>query len=117
MAGEREFYRRYLQRCNEHRFGELDEFVAEDVEINGVPRGLRAYGEGLGSVVEAFPDFHWDLRHLLVDGPWLGAHLVDTGTTPAGRAVEVQEFAVYRMAGDRIVAVWGDLERSRLGLD
>jgi predicted ester cyclase len=107
------FYRRYLQRCNDHRFDELGEFVDEDVEVNGAGQGLRAYSAGLAAFVDAVPDFRWDLRHLLVDGCWLSAHLVDTGTTAAGRAVSVQEFAIYRVAAGRIVEAWGDLDRAR----
>jgi len=82
--------------------------------VNGERLGFRGYAEGLAAVVEAFPDYHWDLRHLLVDGCWLSAHWVDTGTTPAGRFVSTQEFAMYRVAGSRIVEVWGDLDRARL---
>jgi predicted ester cyclase len=108
------FYRSYLRRCNEHRFDTLGEFVDEKVEVNDAGMGLRRYAEGLGSVVEVFPDFHWDLRRLLVDGCWLSAHLFDTGTTPAGRSVEIREFAMYRVDGGRIVEVWGDLDRERL---
>ena len=101
------FYRRYLQRCNEHRF-------ERNVEVNGERLGFRGYAEGLAAVVEAFADYHWDLRHLLVDGCWLSAHLVDTGTTRAGRSVSTQKFAMYRVAGRRIVEVWGNLDRARL---
>jgi len=115
-VGLEAFYRRYLQRCNAHHFDELGEFVDRDVEVNGARLGLRRYAEGLAAVVEALPDYHWDLRHLLVDGRWLGAHLVDTGTTPAGRSVSTQEFAVYRVADSRIVEVWGDLDRTRLAV-
>ncbi len=107
------FYRRYLQRCNEHRFGELGEFVGENVEVNGASQGLRGYAEELGAVVEALPDYHWDLRHLLVDGSWLSAHLAGTGTTAAGRSVSMPEFAMYRVAGGRIIEAWGDLDRTR----
>jgi predicted ester cyclase len=107
-------YRRYLQRCNEHRFGELGEFVAEDVEVNGESQGLRAYAEGLTAVVALIADYQWDLQHLLVDGCWLSAHLVGTGTTPAGRPVSMPEFAIYQVTGDRIAEVWGDLDRTRL---
>lgn len=110
------FYRHYLQRCNEHRFDELGEFVDENVEVNGAGQGLRGYAKGLAEVAEAFPDYHWDLRHLLVDGCWLSAHLVDTGTTPTGRSIKIQEFAIYRVAGGRIIEVWGDLDRIRLGM-
>jgi predicted ester cyclase len=82
--------------------------------VNGDRLALRGYAEGLAAVVEAFPDYRWDLRHLLVDGCWLSAHLMDTGTTPAGRSAMTQEFAMYRVARSRIVEVWGDLDRAQL---
>jgi predicted ester cyclase len=112
--GRGQVYRRYLQRCNEHRFDELGEVVAGQVEVNGERLGRHDYAEGLAGVVEMFPDYHWDLRHLLVEGGWLSAHLMDTATTPAGHRVSIREFALYRVAGDRIVEVWGDLERTGL---
>lgn len=77
------FYRRYLQRCNEHRFDELGEFVERNVEVNGERLGLRGYADGLAAVVEAFPDYHWDLKHLLVERllaeRTLGGHGHDPG--------------------------------------
>jgi predicted ester cyclase len=116
------FYRRYLQRCNQHRFEELGEFVDRDVRVNGAPMGLDGYAAGLRSVVEAFPDYHWELQHLLVDGDWLSAHLIDTGThagtfldVPAtGRVVRAQEFALYRLQDGKIADSWGDLDSSVL---
>jgi len=117
-------YRRYLDRCNAHRFDDLAAFVADDVEVNGVPTGRRQYGRGLAEVTDAFPDFHWELRHLIVEGDWMSAHLEDTGTARDGRAIVLQEFALYRLAAGRIAAgriaagriaaVWGDLDRWRL---
>ena len=108
------FYRRYNERCNAHRFTELGEFVAYDVVVNGEPDGLHGYVRGLQAVVEAFPDYRWDLRHLLVDPPWISAHFHDTGThrgtfmdIPAtGRPVTTQEFALYRVDAGKIVEVW-----------
>jgi predicted ester cyclase len=107
-------YRRYNAACNAHAFDRLGEFVAEDVEVNGEVQGLAAYVRGLEAVVEAFPDYRWDLRHLLVDRCWVAAHFRDTGThagsflgVPAtGRAVVTQEFALYRFEGTRIAEVW-----------
>jgi aspartyl-tRNA synthetase len=109
------FYRRYNTYCNEHRFDEFDEFVAPDVVINGTDRGLDAYTGGLRAVVRAFPDYRWELRHVLVDAPWVAAHLADTGThrapflgVPAtGRSVRTDEFALYRIDAGRIAEVWG----------
>lgn len=112
-----DFYRRYLHCCNERRFEELGGFVHEDVRVNGDMQGLDQYIDGLRAVVEAFPDYCWDLRHLLVDGDWLSAHLVDTGThagtflgVPAtGRVISAQELAMYRVDDGKIVECWGDL--------
>jgi predicted ester cyclase len=116
------FYRRYNACCNEHRFEDLAEFVAADVLINGTDRGLDAYAEGLRAVVRAFPDYHWELRHLVVDPPWIAAHFADTGThrgsflgVPAtGRSAATQEFAFYRVDADRIVEVWGTADDLQL---
>ncbi|MGW6278394.1 ester cyclase [Kribbella sp. NPDC055071] len=108
------FYRSYLERCNEHRFDELSEFVDGEVEVNGESHDLERYGGGLRSVVQEYPDFHWDLQHLLIDGGWLSAHLIDTYTAPDGQAASLQEFAMYHVADGKIIQVWGDLEHSRL---
>jgi predicted ester cyclase len=109
------FYRRYNACCNEHRIDDLREFVRDDVVINGTRRGLDAYADGQRSVVRAFPDYRWELRHLTVDAPWIAAHLTDTGThrgpffgvQATGRPVTAQEFAFYRIDAGRIAEVWG----------
>jgi len=108
------FYRHYLAACNAHAFDRLQAFVAGDVWVNDQPRGLTAYVAGLRAVVRAFPDYHWELRSLLIDGDSIAAHFTDTGThlgeflgvPPTGRTVTTSEFAVYRLARDRIAQVW-----------
>lgn len=107
-------YRRYNERCNDHRFDQLGEFVAIDVEVNGEVLGLSAYVAGLEAVVRAFPGYRWNLRHLLVDSPWISAHFMDAGThlgtfldvQATGRTVQIQEFAIYRVDAGLIVEVW-----------
>ncbi|MFL6113494.1 MAG: ester cyclase [Catenulispora sp.] len=108
------FYRAYLRACNERRFDELGEFVADGVVVNGEPRSVAQYGADLRDFTDAVPDFRWDLRHLLVDGNWLSAHLWDTGTSSAGRTGTIQEFSVYRIEEGKIVEYWGDLDASRV---
>jgi predicted ester cyclase len=109
------FYRRYNACCNAHAFDDLAEFVSPDVVINGTERGLEAYAEGLRSIVRGFPDYRWELRHLVVQEPWIAAHLTDGGThlgefhgvAPTGRRVGIEEFAFYRLDAGRIAEVWG----------
>jgi predicted ester cyclase len=98
------FYRRYIDRCNAHQFAGLGEFVNDDVRVNDDDVGLDGYIAGLEAVGRAFPDFRWELRHLLVDASWIAAHFTDTG-----RAVRIREFALYRLADGKIAEVWGDL--------
>jgi predicted ester cyclase len=109
------FYRRYNACCNEHRFDDLREFVAPDVVINASDHGLDAYAEGLRGIVAGFPDYLWTLRHLVIDAPWIAAHLTDTGThgeaflgvEATGRRVSIEEFAFYRVHAGQIAEVWG----------
>jgi predicted ester cyclase len=116
------WYRRYNEVCNGHRFDELEAFVADDVVVNGERQGLDGYVAGLQAVVDAFPDYRWDLRHLLVESPWIAAHFVDTGThrgtfrdvPPTGRPVTTQEFAMYRVEDGRIAEVWVTADNAAL---
>jgi predicted ester cyclase len=108
------FYRDYLRTCNEHRFDDLAPYVAADVEVNGAVQGRVAYAAGLAAVVAAFPDYTWQLQHLLIDGDRIWAHFRDVGThrgtyrgiAATGREVSTQEFALYRTDAGRIVQVW-----------
>ena len=68
-------------------------------------------------MVEAFPDYQWELHHLLVDGEWLAARLYATGThtgpfhgiAATGRVIRTQELVIYRTVDGMIVECWDDL--------
>ena len=115
-----DFYRRYIAVCNAHRFTDLGAFVGEDVRVNDVPRGLDEYIAGLRAVVDAFPEYHWEPRQLVVDGDCLSVRLTGTGThtgtflgIPAtGRVITVRELAMYRIHDGKIAECWGDLGSS-----
>jgi predicted ester cyclase len=117
-----ERYRRYNATCNAHRFEDLAEFVHDDLVVNGERITLADYVEGLRAVVRAFPDYRWELRHLMVDGDVVAAHFLDTGThrgewlgvAATGRRVNTQEFAFYRWDGGRIAEVWVTADNLRV---
>jgi len=116
------WYSRYNEICNSHRFGLLADYVHRDVQVNGEVQGLDAYVSGLEAVIAAFPDYRWDLQHLVISGDWLAAHFTDSGrhvgaflgVPPTGRRVETQEFAFYRVVSGLIVEVWVAADNLRL---
>jgi steroid delta-isomerase-like uncharacterized protein len=112
-----DFYERYIETCNRRQWHDLGTFVAESVQVIGKVRPLEDYVDGLQAVVEAFPDFHWTVEELLVDGDRLAARLTNTGThrgtfldVPAtGRRISTTELAMYHLTDGKITACWGDL--------
>ena len=116
------FYDRYLDACNRRAADELGAYVDERVRVNGHDKTLAEYGTDLLAVGEAFPDYRWTVRHLVVELPWLAVHLTDAGThlgpwlgqPPSGRRVTTDEFAMYRLENGRIAEVWVTADNWRL---
>jgi predicted ester cyclase len=117
-----DLYRRYNAACNRHAFDELTPFLADVVHVNGTPRTAAEYVADLYEVHRAFPDYRWEIRHTVVEPPWIAVHFSDTGThlgpwhgaQPTGRAVSTDEFSMYRVDGGRIAEVWVTADDSRL---
>lgn len=110
-----DFYRSYIQCWNDRRLDELLGYVADDVHVNGTEQNPERYVAAMDEIFAAFPDFHWDLQHLLIDDDWISAHFTVTGTHSApylgvpttGRTISTQELAVYRIYDGKIAEVWG----------
>jgi steroid delta-isomerase-like uncharacterized protein len=115
--GHADFYRRYIDRCNERQWEELGAYVAENVQVNGVVQDLQNYVAGLQAVIQAFPDFRWEIQELVVEADVLAARLTNAGThrgtflgVPAtGRRIATIELAMYHLDNGKITASWGDL--------
>ncbi|TQM57932.1 ester cyclase [Humibacillus xanthopallidus] len=109
-------YARYLDRCNEHRFDQLGDFVCEQVSGSGATDGLAGYIDRLETVHTAFPDYRWELQDLVVEQDMIAARLIGQGThtgpfdgmAPTGRRISTQELVIYRFADGKIVQCWGD---------
>ncbi|MFJ1763113.1 ester cyclase [Amycolatopsis sp. NPDC088138] len=107
----REFYRRYLEELNAHRFDRMDEFINDRTTLNGEPATRDDLLAVQKADVDAVPDLHWELKELLFDGDRLAARLVNTGTpakdwlgvAPTGASFEIVEFAIYQVHNGRFV--------------
>jgi steroid delta-isomerase-like uncharacterized protein len=110
----RELYRLYLDACNARDWRQVGDLVAPDVEANDQPRGREGYIADIRALINAFPDFQWSIRHLVVEGDIVSAHLTGHGTQqstflgvpPNESPVVAPEFAVYRFHEGQIVELW-----------
>jgi predicted ester cyclase len=106
-----EFYADYIEALNTRNFDKMNEFVADEVTLNGQPGTRDAVVADQKSIVEAVPDFHWNVQELLVDGNRAGARLVNTGTPtktwhgvePTGASFENVEYAIYEIRDGKFV--------------
>jgi predicted ester cyclase len=65
-------------------------------------------------LISAFPDWHWEIRHIVVDGENIAVHFTVTGThrgpfqgiEATGRRVTVSEFTLYRVEDGKFAEVW-----------
>lgn len=90
------------------------QFVDDDVRVNDEDVGLHGYIAGLEAVGAAFPDFRWELRHLLVNAPWIAAHFTDTGTHREGAPAWRRPAAPSASASSRSTA-WPEAKLPRCG--
>jgi predicted ester cyclase len=104
-----EFYRRYVGELNAHKFDGMDEFIHDEVVLNGVP-GTRDTVIALQKAdIEAVPDLHWEVQEFLVDGDRAAVRAINTGTpvrewlgaAPTGASFEIVEYAVYEIRDGR----------------
>ena len=109
----REFYRLYLTTLDAHEIDKMDQFVADRIMLNGQWGTRSDVVADMSSIVDAVPDFHWDLRELLIDRDRIAARVVNTGTpvkewlgvAPTGASFEIVEYAIYQVGAGRFVAM------------
>ena len=110
----RSLYLSYLKCCNEHDFDGMASFYTPTIKVNDVPMEPAAVTAQFAPVISAFPDWHWEIRHLVVDGDYIALHFTVTGThrgtfqgiEATGRQVTISEFTLYRVEDGKFVEVW-----------
>ncbi|CAL9652060.1 MULTISPECIES: ester cyclase [Streptomyces] len=107
----KDWYLRYVAALNAHEFDGMDEFIADNVMLNGEP-GVR---DDVIAVqkhdVDAVPDLHWEVKELLFDRDRIAVRAVNTGTPvkewlgvpPSGASFEITEYAIYKVSDGRFV--------------
>jgi len=107
----REFYRRYIETLNAHEFHRMDEFIHDQTLHHGQPGTRDDVIADLESIVDAVPDFQWEVQELIVNGNRLAVRAVNRGTpirdwlgvAPNGEPFEIIEYALYQVRDGRFV--------------
>ena len=107
----RDFYRLYIEMLNAHEFDRMDEFISDHPSHHGEAGTRAAVVADLTGIVDAVPDFQWEVREVLVNGDRLAVRLINTGTpvkewqgvAPSGGAFEIVEYALYQVRDGRFV--------------
>jgi predicted ester cyclase len=114
----RSLYLSYLQYCNDHDFESMASFYAPTIKVNDAPMEPAAVTAQFLPLISAFPDWHWDMRHIVVDDENIAVHFRVTGThqgtiqgiEATGRRVTASEFTLYHLEGGKFVEVWDILD-------
>jgi predicted ester cyclase len=110
-----EFYRDYIAAANSRDFDAIADIVAERVKLNGNIVKREDIIKEFKKLIEAVPDFTWDIQDLLVDGNSISARLTDTGTpsentffgpNPERKLVEFTEYGSYKVENGYFVEMW-----------
>ncbi|MFD9700070.1 ester cyclase [Lentzea sp. NPDC059081] len=107
----RDWYLRYVATLDAHELGGMDEFIADEVLLNGEPGTRDDVVADMRRSIDAVPDLHWRVDELLLDRDRIAVRAVNTGTpveewlgvTPTGASFEVVEYAIYRVRRGRFV--------------
>ncbi|MDF6045431.1 ester cyclase [Streptomyces sp. JH14] len=107
----KEWYLRYVAALNAHELDGLDEFIADDVALNGDPGTRDDVIAVLKHEIDAVPDLHWEVKELLFDRDRIAVRATNTGTPvkewlgvpPSGASFEIVEYAIYRVSDGRFV--------------
>jgi steroid delta-isomerase-like uncharacterized protein len=89
-------------------------FHASTIKVNGDTMDTAVALAQFIPVFSAFPDWHWEVRTLVIDGDDIAVRFTVTGThqsafqgiAATGRRVTISQFTFYRLENGKIVEVW-----------
>jgi steroid delta-isomerase-like uncharacterized protein len=114
----RSLYQSYLKHCNDHDFDSMAAFYTPTIKVNDAPMDPTAVTAQFAPLISAFPDWHWEMRNIVVDDHNIVVHFTVTGThlgafqgiEATGRRVAVSEFTLYRVESGKFAEVWDLLD-------
>ena len=105
----RTWYLRYIAALNAHEFDGMDEFISDQVLLNGEPGTRDDVIAVQKHDIDAVPDLHWEIQELLFDRDRIAVRVINTGTPakewlgvpPSGASFKIVEYAIYKVSNGR----------------
>jgi predicted ester cyclase len=110
----RALYQSYLEHCNAHNFEAMKSFYTSPLNVNDESWSPDKVIASFEPLVTAFPDWHWEMRNLTIEGDYLALHFKVTGThrgdfqgiKPTGRRMATSQFTLYHVVDCKFAEVW-----------
>ena len=114
QRGRRSLYLSYLEYCNRHDVDGMASFYKSTMKVNDAAMDRAAVAAQFPPLFSAFPDWHWEIRNLVVDDDYIAGHFRVTGThrgafqgiEATGSRVTISEFTLYHLEDDKFAEVW-----------
>ena len=110
--------RAFVEAWNTKDLDRFDDLMAEDAQLTVGGSTISCSGAATRSIAEhwisGFPDYRFDLVHLVAEDDMVAALMPFSGThvgpvldlPPTGRTVRVSEMVFFRIADGKIVEAW-----------
>jgi steroid delta-isomerase-like uncharacterized protein len=113
--------RRLYEECNKGKaaaMAVIDELYATDLVYHSSTgrdiRGVKDYKQHVSDMYSAFPDFHFTIDDMVVEGDKVAVRFTATGThkgefrgiPPTNKKVTMWEIQIDRVAGGKFVEGW-----------
>ena len=112
-------YRGYIACLNEQDWPNLDKFVRDDVNYNGLQIGISGYREMLKKDFYEIPDLRFDIQLFIADPPHIASRLQFNcspknkflGLPVNGKRISFSENVFYEFRDGRIAKVWSVIDK------
>jgi predicted ester cyclase len=117
-----DLYRAYIDCLNRRDWGELGQYVDDEVEHNGRPLKLSGYRDMLVQDFEDILDLRFDIQLLASSPPLVAARLAFRcspkgkvlGLSVNGRMVSFAENVFYEFRFSKIASVWSVIDKAAI---
>jgi predicted ester cyclase len=121
-----EIYKRFVAVNDTLKLGDLDAFVAADLNFHdmpeGMPNGLAGFKELMKGYFISIPNMEVEIKHIMSEGDLVLAHTGLKGTNtgesmgmPAtGKSIAVDAYDCIRIADGKIVEYWSVVDAMKM---